>query len=183
MKYCKSKQAGFTLIEMAVVLVVLGILIGGAIKGKDILQKAKVNNLASDFQFYSGLYYQYKDQNGYLASSLIDSAIEGDGTIWALFRQAGLMPKSAIDGSSDNTNPVHSFDDEFTYTHAPAEGAVFDQAYICAENVVLSAAREVDLKLDDGLAKSGNIRISTEDEVYPTTAEALAAETSLCQRL
>ncbi|HIP82225.1 MAG TPA: prepilin-type N-terminal cleavage/methylation domain-containing protein, partial [Desulfocapsa sulfexigens] len=37
---------GFTLIEIAIVLVIIGLLIGGALKGQALIQSAKVKNVA-----------------------------------------------------------------------------------------------------------------------------------------
>jgi prepilin-type N-terminal cleavage/methylation domain-containing protein len=47
----RSKQSGFTLVEIAIVLVIIGLLLGGVLKGQELINSAKVKNMiASDFR-------------------------------------------------------------------------------------------------------------------------------------
>ncbi|HYJ20307.1 MAG TPA: prepilin-type N-terminal cleavage/methylation domain-containing protein, partial [Burkholderiales bacterium] len=41
------KQQGFTLIEIAIVLVIIGLLLGGILKGQELITSARVRNLIS----------------------------------------------------------------------------------------------------------------------------------------
>ncbi|HVS27365.1 MAG TPA: prepilin-type N-terminal cleavage/methylation domain-containing protein, partial [Burkholderiales bacterium] len=41
------KQSGFTLIEIAIVLVIIGLLLGGVLKGQELITSARVRNLIS----------------------------------------------------------------------------------------------------------------------------------------
>jgi prepilin-type N-terminal cleavage/methylation domain-containing protein len=41
-KNCKENQQGFTLVEIAIVLVIIGLLVGGVLKGQAMIQNAKV---------------------------------------------------------------------------------------------------------------------------------------------
>lgn len=45
----KARQTGFTLVELAIVLVVIGLILGMAFKGKDLIDSAKVKNLAAQY--------------------------------------------------------------------------------------------------------------------------------------
>ncbi len=45
-----NKQSGFTLIEIAIVLVIIGLLLGGVLKGQELINSAKVKNFATDFR-------------------------------------------------------------------------------------------------------------------------------------
>ena len=44
-----NKRMGFTLVEIAIVLVIIGLLLGGVLKGQELINSAKVKNLATDF--------------------------------------------------------------------------------------------------------------------------------------
>ncbi|RLB26405.1 MAG: hypothetical protein DRG71_02265, partial [Deltaproteobacteria bacterium] len=47
---CKKRhQAGFTLIEMAIVLIIIGIIIGAVVKGKDLVHSAKQKKFYTKF--------------------------------------------------------------------------------------------------------------------------------------
>ena len=58
----KQNQSGFTLIEIAIVLVIIGLLLGGVLKGQELINSAKVKNLAGDFKNTSVFIYSYQDK-------------------------------------------------------------------------------------------------------------------------
>ncbi len=57
-----KKQSGFTLVEIAIVLVIIGLLLGGVLKGQELVNSAKVKNLANDFRAISSFVYAYQDR-------------------------------------------------------------------------------------------------------------------------
>jgi prepilin-type N-terminal cleavage/methylation domain-containing protein len=62
MKSMKSQQSGFTLVEIAIVLVIIGLLLGGILKGQELINSAKVKNLAGDFKTVPLYIYGYQDR-------------------------------------------------------------------------------------------------------------------------
>lgn len=58
----KRSQSGFTLIEIAIVLVIIGLLLGGVLKGQELINSAKVKNLATDFKNVPIYIYGYQDK-------------------------------------------------------------------------------------------------------------------------
>jgi prepilin-type N-terminal cleavage/methylation domain-containing protein len=58
----KRNQSGFTLIEIAIVLVIIGLLLGGVLKGQELINSAKVKNLAADFKNVPLFIYGYQDK-------------------------------------------------------------------------------------------------------------------------
>jgi prepilin-type N-terminal cleavage/methylation domain-containing protein len=60
MRYRNARQAGFTLVEIAIVLVIIGLLLGGILKGQEMIVQAKIKNTISD---YNGVLAAY---NGYI---------------------------------------------------------------------------------------------------------------------
>jgi prepilin-type N-terminal cleavage/methylation domain-containing protein len=58
----KRNQSGFTLIEIAIVLVIIGLLLGGVLKGQELINSAKVKNLAGDFKNVPVFIYGYQDK-------------------------------------------------------------------------------------------------------------------------
>ena len=58
----KKQQTGFTLVEIAIVLVIIGLLLGGVLKGQELINNAKVKNLANDFRSISTFVYAYQDR-------------------------------------------------------------------------------------------------------------------------
>ena len=45
-----KRQTGFTLVEIAIVLVIIGLLIGGVLKGQSMITNAKIRKIESDFR-------------------------------------------------------------------------------------------------------------------------------------
>lgn len=56
------KQSGFTLVEIAIVLVIIGLLLGGVLKGQELINSAKVKNFAQDFKSVPLFIYGYQDK-------------------------------------------------------------------------------------------------------------------------
>lgn len=62
MKATYSKQQGFTLVEIAIVLVIIGLLLGGILKGQEMITQAKIKNVMADFSGISAAYHGYQDR-------------------------------------------------------------------------------------------------------------------------
>ena len=58
----KRTQQGFTLVEIAIVLVIIGLLLGGILKGQEMITQAKIKNVIADFSGISAAYYGYQDR-------------------------------------------------------------------------------------------------------------------------
>ncbi|MRR50498.1 MAG: prepilin-type N-terminal cleavage/methylation domain-containing protein [Rhodocyclaceae bacterium] len=69
------KQSGFTLVEIAIVLVIIGLLLGGVLKGQELINSAKVKNFAQDFRNIPLFIYGYQDK--YRALPGDDSGVNG----------------------------------------------------------------------------------------------------------
>jgi len=58
----KRMQKGFTLVEIAIVLVIIGLLLGGILKGQEMITQAKIKNAIADFSGISAAYHGYVDR-------------------------------------------------------------------------------------------------------------------------
>lgn len=61
-KHIDCRQSGFTLVEIAIVLVIIGLLIGGILKGQNMIESAKVKALAKDFDSVITALNAYQDK-------------------------------------------------------------------------------------------------------------------------
>lgn len=90
----KSNQKGFTLVEIAIVLVIIGLLLGGILKGQEMIVQAKIKNAMADFSGISAAYHGYQDR--YRAIPGDDS---GAASRWAANATTGQTV--AVSGNGD----------------------------------------------------------------------------------
>ena len=58
----KHNQRGFTLVEIAIVLVIIGLLLGGILKGQELITSARVRNLANQIEGIKAAYFGFQDR-------------------------------------------------------------------------------------------------------------------------
>ena len=63
----ERKQAGFTLVEMAIVLIIIGLIIGAILKGQDLIDNARGKRLASFIRGAEVSQWAYYDRFGRFA--------------------------------------------------------------------------------------------------------------------
>ncbi|MBK6387999.1 MAG: prepilin-type N-terminal cleavage/methylation domain-containing protein [Rhodoferax sp.] len=71
-RFSKAKQSGFTLVEIAIVLVIIGLLLAGVLKGQELIENSKIKSIVNDMKAVQAAY------NGYLDRY---KAIPGDETL------------------------------------------------------------------------------------------------------
>jgi prepilin-type N-terminal cleavage/methylation domain-containing protein len=105
------RQSGFTLIEIAIVLVIIGLLLGGILKGQELINSARVKNLATDFRNIPLFIYGYQDKFKALPGD--DSAVVTHLTGATLATTpAGLQGNGVIDG---NWNTANKTDESYLF--------------------------------------------------------------------
>ncbi len=57
-----SAESGFTLVEIAIVLVIIGLLLGGILKGQEMITQAKIKNIINDFNGVTAAVNSYQDR-------------------------------------------------------------------------------------------------------------------------
>jgi prepilin-type N-terminal cleavage/methylation domain-containing protein len=75
-----KKQTGFTLVEIAIVLVIVGLLIGGVLKGQEMITNAKLKRIESDSAGLAAAMFSYQDR--YLQLPGDDNAAKGRFTVY-----------------------------------------------------------------------------------------------------
>ena len=88
------QQRGFTLIEIAIVLVIIGLLLGGVLKGQELIQSARVRNLISQQDGVKAAYFGFLDRY---------RALPGDYTT-ATTNIANIVATAACNNGNGNGN-------------------------------------------------------------------------------
>ena len=88
----KRMQAGFTLVEIAIVLVIIGLLLGGILKGQEMITQARIKNVVNDFNGITAAYFGYQDRY---------KQVPGDDNQASIRWQAPNPPGGSRDGNGD----------------------------------------------------------------------------------
>jgi prepilin-type N-terminal cleavage/methylation domain-containing protein len=103
-----KKQAGFTLVEIAIVLVIIGLLLGGILKGQEMITQAKIKNVIADMSGVSAAMYGYQDRYRALpgddkgaagrwsSAAATAGQTQGDGVIVGVYGSATLTDESML---------------------------------------------------------------------------------------
>ncbi len=172
LKKMKTDQAGFTLVEIAIVMVIIGLLIGGVLKGQAMIENAKVKRVvkqgdeirAAVMTFYDKYGVYPGDENlGNVPPGGGDGTGDGDGQIdgtenFEVFRDLSLA--GLISGTYNGTSvrPKHAFGDDMDVFWVNPPGATTPPAhYLRFNNLPAEVCIEIDTKFDNGVATTGTI--------------------------
>lgn len=134
-------QRGFTLVELAIVLVIAGIVLVAVLKGTDAINKAKVERMVSDLRGLQGTLLEFQKRNGRLPGDCDNNGI--------LNNAAGVnipLTPTALPAYVTNVGTAAILDYTLTNRTMPAvpAGATGAINVTCADN---APAREVNVNL------------------------------------
>jgi len=179
------RQSGFTLIEIAIVLVIIGLLLGGILKGQELINSARVKNLATDFRNIPLFIYGYQDKfralpgddsaaatrftggvaatEGTPGNGVIEGAWDdgkGSGTesylFWQHVRLAGLAPGST-DETADDYPPFNALGGRIGIQSAKPFDDINGTYFICSTGILGKYAKQLDTQLDDDNTATGSM--------------------------
>ncbi|MEI7457497.1 MAG: prepilin-type N-terminal cleavage/methylation domain-containing protein [Nitrosomonadales bacterium] len=176
----KKRQHGFTLVELAIVLVIIGLILAAVLKGQEMIQNAKVKNVINDLQGVATAYYAYQDR--YKAIPGDDAAASshfngtnggGDGLITGAYN-ATVAPSTTAESNNfwqhtrmsgfmtgSGTNPPTNALGGVTGIQNGASGTeIYGMTgpAACVSNIPWKIALAVDITKDDGNSDTGTIR-------------------------
>ena len=197
----KRSQAGFTLIEIAIVLVIIGLLLGGVLKGQALIDSAKVKNLAEDFRNVPVFVFSYQDKfrslpgddasvSTHLSTATAASTPadkQGNGAIngnwnsstttdetflfWQHVRLAGLT-QGATSTVATNYLPKNTLGGALGVSSTTPITNLKGAHFVCSDAIPGKYAVELDIALDDGNTATGGMMTTT---LGTTTAAAAIA--------
>jgi prepilin-type N-terminal cleavage/methylation domain-containing protein len=170
-----ADQRGFTLVEIAIVLVIIGLLVGGVLKGQAMIQNAKVKRVAKQADEMRAAVMTFYDKFGvYPGDENLPSVPAGGGDgagntngmidaaerfeVYRDLSLAGLI-SGTYNGTSDL--PKHAFGGNMDIQWDNPPGAATPAAhYVRFFNLPADVCLELDTKFDDGNYQTGSISAS-----------------------
>ena len=182
-------RSGFTLVELAIVLVIIGLILGAVLKGQELIKNAKVKRAISQIKEIEAAVYTYYDKYGALpgddpnAGTRWSSTSSGNGNgnidggycntsgeesclVWQHLRLADI-----INGDASGNGPAY-------LPRSPFGGPVdvFSSTYnnktslyIALRRVPGEFAAWIDRQIDDGKPNTGSVvAYRTSDTEYST---------------
>lgn len=170
-------QRGFTLVEIAIVLVIIGLLLGAILKGQEMIKSAKIKRVVKQADELRASAYTYQDLYKYLPGDdpyantrwTVDGVGDGSGTITGAevnhcfdhLQMAGLISGSYTGGA---ILPTHAFGGNVWIAYATYGGKTAH--WINFENILGSVARIIDLTYDDGVGNTGSVQNTAGSATY-----------------
>ncbi len=184
----KQNQKGFTLVEIAIVLVIIGLLLGGILKGQEMIIQAKIKNAITDYSGVSAAYFGYQDRyratpgddpqatrwtgatngdgNRVLTGAYASTTVTDESRLWwDHLRRSGFVsgsgtaqPNNAFNGILGVQTGDGSATTGATPTAALATLGGFTALIMCSSNLPDKVAIALDVQMDDGLVNAGFVR-------------------------
>ncbi|MDG6779107.1 prepilin-type N-terminal cleavage/methylation domain-containing protein [Thiomicrorhabdus sp. zzn3] len=96
-----QNQKGFTLVEIAIVLVIIGLLLGGVLKGQEMINAAKIKNDTDTLKALQASAYAYRDRAGFYPGTL-RSANPTNNALNGIEIQADVSDAGSANTTADN---------------------------------------------------------------------------------
>jgi prepilin-type N-terminal cleavage/methylation domain-containing protein len=148
-------RTGFTMVELAVGLAIMGLLIGAILGSIQMVRGAKIKRQASDLEGLEAVVQGYVDRFSQLPGDAnSDGYVDADSDVWADLEREGLVRSSKrspygagyLFGADTTSNPVPHRNGNYIRISLPPY-----------------AAERIDRQLDDGVNNTGRV---TSDSDY-----------------
>ncbi|WP_226584356.1 type II secretion system protein [Acuticoccus sediminis] len=123
-------RSGFSLVELSIVLVILGLLTGGILSGQSLIRAAELRSVTTEFQKYQNALHTFRNQYFYLPGDMPNAtqfwgsascpATPGTGTQTCNGNGNGLL---------DNAAAIGQFGERFTFWQHLSVAGMVDGTY------------------------------------------------------
>ena len=196
-----ARIRGFTLVELAIVMVIIGLLMGGILKGQELINNAKAKSEANDFKVVAAAYYGYVDRfhavpgddasatshvgsgttngngNGVIAGNWnagsVTSCTDESCLFWQHVRLAGLLSGTTVT-TSGSFLPMNADSGRLGISGTTPIKTLMGSFFVCSGNLTARMALQIDSILDDGVPTTGSVRaVDAGSAAFPADASGI----------
>ncbi len=179
-------QRGFTLVELAIVLVIIGIILGAVLKGQELINNAKMKRAYNQYREVLAAIYTYYDRygkypgddpnanrwtgatpgnnDGLIGGFTINCSATGAGETcyaWDHLRRANILTGTGTQA------PSNAYGGSIGIGHATFQNLTTH--WIGFDNVPGDVCQSLDEQYDDGVYNTGSIRGLLDYKANPNT--------------
>ncbi len=115
-------KEGFSLVELSIVLVILGLLTGGILAGQSLIRAAEIRSISTDFDRYNAAFYTFRDKYFAIPGDMrnatkfwgAQTGVTTDGVVTACVNLT-TAATSVATCNGDGDGLIHTVDSGTTY--------------------------------------------------------------------
>lgn len=178
-RHSRCATRGFSLVEVAVVLVIIGLILAAVLQGRQLIASAEYKSFKSQLGEYRNAFYTFRDRynalpgdfdeanarlgfpdgtgNGQIQPGPVcDGATDESCLAWQHLRAAGMIGGNPSDAAGD-ASPDHTYGGVVASFFTGSHGNNTFGHKIGVEDVPADVAQRLDADIDDELCNDGRV--------------------------
>ena len=136
-----SHEEGFTLVELSIVLVIIGLIVGGVLAGQDMIRAAEIRSTISQIEKYNTAVNTFRDKYGNIPGDILSS----DATRFGFAARTGAANRGDGDRLVEAlpANPMYLGHETELFWRDLSQVALIDNGFVTATDALANAGAAI----------------------------------------